>query len=77
MLSVSITTDCKRIIKRKKAHKNGGKPIVPGEQACAEPGVQEPVWVWLVKVSGIAEDHLMGKHRFENKLATVRKIIHK
>ncbi len=38
MLSVSITTDCKRIIKRKKAHKNGGKPIVPGEQACAEPG---------------------------------------
>ncbi len=64
MLSMSITTDCKIIIKRKKAegnfYKNGGKPIVPGKQACAEPGVQEPIWVRLVKVSGTAEDHLMG-----------------
>ncbi len=64
MLSVSITTDCKTILKRKKAecnfYKNGGKPIVPGKQACAEPGVQEPIWVRLVKVSGTAEDHLMG-----------------
>lgn len=81
MLSVNITTDCKIIIKWKKAacnfYKNGGELIVPGKQACAEPGVQEPVWVWLVKVSGIAEDHLMGKHRFENDLAAVRKIIHK